>query len=321
MKFIQDNNSTAPVVCPAKIRIGTRSSALALAQAREVKNRLLGAFPEVKQEQIELVPFVTTGDKIQDRNLLEIGGKGLFTKELEEALYAGEIDFAVHSMKDMPDKLPDGQIIPCILEREDHRDAFVSKKYGSIEDLPQGAVVGTSSARRQSQVLALRPDISVVPFRGNVNTRLRKLEEGQVDATFLAVAGLKRLDLGQHITQAVDDNTMIPAIAQGAIGVECLEDNTHIIQVLSKINHHASFVRVFAERSFLKAMEGSCATPLGGLAVFTGDGGLIFRGWLAKTDGSVFYRVQKEGNAGHAAAIGEDAAQEMLSLAADIWPM
>lgn len=320
MKYIQ-SSSEKSVTCPARIRIGTRSSRLAIAQAVEVKNRLLGAFPEIKQDQIELVKFVTTGDKIQDRNLQEIGGKGLFTQELEEALFSGDIDFAVHSMKDMPDTLPDGLVIPCILEREDHRDAFISEKYSSIMDLPQGAKVGTSSVRRQSQLLMLRPDLEVVGFRGNVNTRLKKLHEGQVDATFLAVAGLRRLEMKRHITEIISEDQMLPAIAQGAIGVECVESNLHILQVLSKINHHLSFIRVLAERSFLKAMGGSCATPLGGLATFNEAGELNLRGLLAKPDGSVFYTVEKTGKPADATLLGEQAGQEMLIKAQSIWPM
>lgn len=303
--------------CPASIRIGTRGSALALAQAHEVQHRLLGAFPELTQNQIEIIPIMTTGDRVQDRHLAEIGGKGLFTKEIEEALFAGSIDIAVHSMKDMPDTFPDGLIIECILEREDPRDAFISHKAGTIMQLPCGAVVGTSSTRRQSQLLALRPDLRVVQFRGNVNTRLRKLEEGQVDGTLLAAAGLKRLDMGGSITSLIEPDIMLPAVAQGAIGVQCLEKSEHIRQILTRINHPRSHRRVMAERAFLKGLGGNCTTPMGALADYTGEDTLHLEVMLAKEDGSRIYRATRSGNASDAQAMGIDAAQEILSNTSD----
>jgi len=310
-----DNTNKNPpqVKCPAVIRIGTRKSALAVAQATEVKNRLLGAFPEITQDQIILVKMDTTGDQIQDRHLAEIGGKGLFTKEIEEALAAGEIDMAVHSMKDMPDTLPEGQCIECILEREDPRDAFLSTKAKSIEDLPEGAVIGTSSVRRQSQLLKIRPDLKMVQFRGNVNTRLKKLENGDVDATLLAVAGLKRIDLASKITSELSPDVMLPAVAQGAIGVECLEDNEHILRVLEVINHQDSKYRVTAERGFLKALNGSCSTPIAALADFKEDGTLHLKTMLASVDGKIAHFAEREGDAEDAEAMGIDAGKEVLS--------
>jgi hydroxymethylbilane synthase len=297
-------------VCPAQIRIGTRGSQLALAQANEVKNRLLGAFPELTQEQIEILKITTTGDKLLDKNLAEIGGKGLFTKEVEEALYEEKIDIAVHSMKDMPDKLPEGMIIDCILEREDPRDAFISNKAKNIDDLPEASVVGTSSVRRQSQLLALRPDLNVVPFRGNVVTRLDKLDKGEVDATFLALAGLKRIGLDGRVTSIIEQEQMLPAVAQGAIGVECLQSNEHIQRVLEKINHEPSRVRVEAERAFLIALGGSCTTPIGALAEISGDK-LTLRTLIATPDGKTIHKADRAGTLSDAAAMGEDAGKEL----------
>ncbi len=279
--------------CPAEIKIGTRGSILAVAQAMEVKNRLLGAFPdELTQHQIKIIKITTTGDKIQDRHLAEIGGKGLFTKELEEALYSGEIDVAVHSIKDLPDTLPDGMIMECVLEREDPRDAFISNKVKTLNDLAQGAILGTSSVRRQSQLLRLRPDIKIVPFRGNVNTRLAKLDKGDVDATILAVAGLKRIDLQNRISSYIEPEIILPAVGQGAIGVECLATNIHILKVLEKINHKESEICIKTERSFLKEMGGSCATPIAGFAQITNEGKVHFRALTATVDGKLCHRAE-----------------------------
>jgi hydroxymethylbilane synthase len=312
------NPTDMKVKCPAHIRIGTRASQLAVAQAMEVKNRLLGAFPqELTQDQIELVKIQTTGDRIQTRPLAEIGGKGLFTKEIEEALQSGAVDIAVHSMKDMPDTLPEGMIINCILEREDPRDAFISRDGRTLAELPQGAVVGTSSARRQAQLLRIRPDVKIVPFRGNVNTRLKKLELGEVDATLLAVAGLKRIDLAGRITQAIPVEMMLPAVAQGAIGVECLSRNAHLLDVLEAINHPLSRVQITAERAFLQALGGSCATPIAAFAEIA-DERLTLRGLVASLDGQHVYEVMREGNVADAAAMGVDAGVEVLRNAAGL---
>jgi len=311
MQYIQSSFSKF-VKCPAKIRIGTRKSNLALAQANEVKNRILGAFPDLIQDQIELVTFDTMGDLIQDKHLAEIGGKGLFTKELEESLHEGDIDFAVHSMKDMPYKLPEGIVADCIVEREDSRDAFVSNLASSIESLPEGAVVGTSSIRRHVQIKRSRPDLKIVQFRGNVNTRLRKLDDGEVDATILAVAGLKRLGKEDRITSIIDKDFMMPAVAQGAICIEYLESNPHIGDVLKKINHEISRVCITAERSFLTTLEGSCVTPIGGNAYFEEDGTLFFKGFIADIDGKEFYYAQRRGTSKDAYKMGQEVGKEIL---------
>jgi len=301
------------IQCPAEIRIATRKSQLAVAQAEEVKQHMLNAFPEqLDADRIHIIKMDTTGDNIQDRSLLEIGGKGLFTKELEEALFNGDVDIAVHSMKDMTDSLPEGLIIDCILEREDHRDAFLSPKYKTVQELPKGATIGTSSIRRQSQLLKLRPDLKVVPFRGNVNTRIRKLHDGEVDGTFLAVAGLKRIGLEHEITEIMDTSDMLPAVAQGAIGVESLAENIHIHNVLRVINHGASSRRVLAERAFLKTLGGSCSTPIGGLAEFKPDGLLHMRGMVASPDGKECYFAEKKGEQEEAVKLGIDVAEELL---------
>lgn len=306
------------VRCPAHIRIGTRASRLAVAQAQEVKNRLLGAFPDqLTQHQIEIVKIITTGDKIQDRHLADIGGKGLFTKEIEDGLTSRDIDLAVHSMKDMTADVPDGLFIPCVLEREDPRDAFISLKYKSVQALPEGAVIGTSSVRRQAQILAARPDLKIVPFRGNVLTRLEKLEKGVADATFLAVAGLKRLDMADRVTQAMDAKVMLPAVAQGAIGVEVHRDNHHILQVIGEINHMPSFVCVGAERAFLKELGGSCSTPMGCLATLSGDNKtLVLTAMVASVDGKTTYYATRRGSAADAEAMGKDAGVELKAKGA-----
>ena len=303
-------------VCPAQIRIGTRGSRLAVAQANEVKNRLLGAFPELTVNQIEIIKIKTTGDRLQNENLAEIGGKGLFTKELEEALSAGTIDIAVHSMKDMPDRLPDGMVIECILEREDPREAFISKKAKTLLELPYGAVFGTSSPRRQSQALALRPDLKIVPFRGNVVTRMEKIDRGDVDATMLAVAGLKRIDMGDRITSIMEVEEILPAIAQGAIGIECLEENKHILRVLEKINHQKSKIQVEAERACLIALGGSCTTPIGALAEINGDN-IFFRAMVASMDGKIIHRAERKGKISQAKEMGGNAGKELKEKGKD----
>ena len=306
------------ITLPDKINIGTRGSKLALAQANEVKSRLVQAIPELAEDNIEIVPIITTGDRVQDKNLAEIGGKGLFTKEIEESLQAGIIDIAVHSMKDMPDTLPDGFIIDSILEREDPRDAFISDKAESFEELPEGSVVGTSSVRRQSQILRIRPDLKIVQFRGNVNTRLDKLVRGDVDAIFLANAGLKRLGLEDRITSVVDTDIMLPAVAQGAIGIERLKGNDVIAEIVSRINHQESLIRVSAERSFLQTLGGTCATPIAGLAEIKYNGELYFRGRVVSPDGTKSYDVERTGNSNDAKMIGVDAGKEILAEASDI---
>ena len=301
--------------CPAQIRIGTRNSLLAIAQASEVKNRLLGAYPELTQNQIEIIKIVTTGDKLFNKNLATIGGKGLFTKELEDALSENKIDIAVHSMKDMPYKLPEKMKIACILEREDARDAFISLNTNSIKELPKGAVIGTSSLRRKAQMLRIRNDIKIVPFRGNIHTRIKKLQEKQVDATILAFAGLKRSDMTSHIKYIFSEEEILPAIGQGAIGIECLEKYQHIIAMLEKFNHHESFLEIKAERAFLRKMQGSCVTPLAGIGKIIDDDKFSFKAILFSEDGTESYEVKKQGNLSDAKDMCESSAQQIIKNA------
>ncbi|KAB2939228.1 MAG: hydroxymethylbilane synthase [Hyphomicrobium sp.] len=296
-----------------KIRIGTRGSPLALAQARQVAARLAAAHG-LPAEQCELVIIKTTGDRVTDRPLIEAGGKGLFTKELEEALFSGAIDLAVHSMKDMPAQIPAGLGIAAILPREDPRDAFVSVKYASFEKLPSGAVIGTSSPRRQAQALRLRPDLRVVPFRGNVETRLRKLAEGVADATFLACAGLNRLGLAQHVTNVMSTEAMLPAVAQGAIGIEIRLNDAAAARLLAPLNDAPTAQCVAAERAYLAQLEGSCRTPIAGHAELHG-GKLRLRGQILATDGTRAYEGERTGNPEVAVALGEQVAAEVLERA------
>lgn len=292
-----------------RIKIGTRGSPLALAQARETSARLVAAHG-LSPEDIEIIPISTTGDRIKDRPLAEIGGKGLFTKEIEEALLAGEIHLAVHSMKDMPAVLPAGLTITTILPREDPRDAFLSPVANSIEELRIGATVGSSSVRRTAQLLRFRPDLKSVQFRGNVETRLRKLAEGVADATFLACAGLNRLGLSDKITRAMPIEIMLPAIAQGAIGIEIREDDEATRALLASINHYESHAAVACERAFLKALDGSCRTPIAGHATLNGKT-LSFRGHALTLDGIHCFETTREGAVEDAARMGEDAGQEV----------
>ena len=266
------------------LKIGTRGSPLALAQASETRARLAEAF-DLPHEAFQIVVIKTTGDRVLDRPLKEIGGKGLFTREIEEAMLSGEIDIAVHSMKDMPVEQPGGLALDCYLPREDVRDAFVSLAHGGLADLPQGAVVGTSSLRRRSQLLARRPDLQVVEFRGNVQTRLKKLEDGVAEATFLAMAGLNRLGMAEVPRSAIDTADMLPAVAQGAIGIERREDDARCAEMLAAIHDRETGERLACERAFLAALDGSCETPIGGLAELEG-GEIRLRGEILRTDGS-----------------------------------
>ena len=297
----------------ASIRIGTRGSPLAMAQAHEVQARLAKAHG-LPLTAISITVIKTTGDQILDRPLAEIGGKGLFTKEIEDALLANEIDVAVHSMKDMQTGLPDGLKVGAVLPREDVRDAFISLKYTNIEALPQGTVVGTSSLRRQAQLLHVRPDLKVIGFRGNVQTRLKKLQDGGADATFLAVAGLKRLGLEDRITSAVPIAQMLPAVAQGAIGLEIRADDERTADLIAPLNDEASALAVTAERAFLARLEGSCRTPIAGHAHLA-DGKLLFSGQVLSPDGKKDYAVSRHGTPAQALAVGLDAADDVLSHA------
>ncbi|MEH6360607.1 MAG: hydroxymethylbilane synthase [Amylibacter sp.] len=292
------------------IKIGTRGSPLALAQAYETRDRLMAAHG-LDEARFEVVAIKTTGDRVQDRPLGEIGGKGLFTKEIEDALLDGSIDLAVHSMKDMPVEQPDGLVLDCYLPREDVRDAFVSLKYTSIGDLPKGAKLGSSSLRRRAQILHMRPDIKVVEFRGNVQTRLRKLDEGVADATFLAMAGLNRLGNANIAQSAVEVDKILPAVAQGAIGIERRADNARIHTMLSAIADADTATRLAAERAFLKALDGSCQTPIAGLATLDGDT-VILKGQILRTDGSDQVSDKISGPASDGPALGQELAATLL---------
>lgn len=297
----------------ARIRIGTRGSPLALAQAHEVRDRLAKAHG-LSEDAIAITIIKTTGDRVTDRPLSDIGGKGLFTKEIEDALFANEIDVAVHSMKDMQTALPDGLAIGAVLPREDPRDAFISLKYANIGALPPGAVVGTSSLRRKSQVLSVRPDLKVIDFRGNVETRLKKLKDGIAEATFLAVAGLNRLGLADRITAIVPAEAMLPAAAQGAIGLEIRADDQEAAALVAPLNDASTALAVTAERAFLARLEGSCRTPIAGHAIIEGDR-LSFRGQVLSVDGKQRYDVSRTGPSDAAREIGIAAADEILSKA------
>lgn len=295
------------------IKIGTRGSPLALAQAHETRDRLCAAH-DLDPALIDVIVISTTGDQIQNRPLAEIGGKGLFTKELEEQLHDGNIDMAVHSMKDMPAVLPDGLEICCLLEREDPRDAFMSPVAKSIAGLPQGATVGSSSVRRAAQLLHVRPDLQIVQFRGNVQTRLRKLDEGVAAATFLACAGLNRLGMSHLVTDAIDPEIMLPAVAQGAIGIEIASSNERAHALLEPLNHQATAICIEAERAFLIELDGSCRTPLAGHATLN-DNVVSFSAMALTLDGQKVFRASRTGTADQAGRMGLDAAEEIRALA------
>ncbi|MBP2301722.1 hydroxymethylbilane synthase [Azospirillum picis] len=296
------------------LRIGTRGSPLALAQAHETRDRLIAAHPHLAAPgAIEIVVFKTTGDRILDRTLAEAGGKGLFTKELEEALFDGRADLAVHSMKDVPTALPDGLEIATLLPREDPRDAFFARTGSGLADLPPGAVVGTAGLRRQAQVLELRPDLTVVPLRGNVQTRLSKLDAGEVDATLLALAGLRRLGLTDRITAVLEPETMLPAVAQGAIGIEIRSADDATRALLAPLNCDETMVRVTAERALLAALDGSCRTPIAALATLDGDA-LHLRAKVLSHDGRSIFRTERRGTAAEAESLGTDAGEEIRAL-------
>jgi len=299
-----------------KYRIGTRGSPLALAQAYETRDRLLKAHPEkLTEDDLEIVVIKTTGDQIQDRALSEVGGKGLFVKEIEEALIRGDIDLAVHSMKDMETTLPDELVIDCILPREDPRDAFISASGESLDDLAAGSIVGTSSLRRQAQILNRRPDLKVCLFRGAVDTRLRKLSEGQADATLLACAGLRRLKKEHVITHALEAEEMLPAVAQGAIGIEHRSADRVMGELLDAINHAESRCRVNAERAMLAELDGSCRTPIAGHAVLTADNQIHLRASLFSPDGVERFDVEGTSNIEDSVALGKRLGTELREKA------
>jgi hydroxymethylbilane synthase len=295
------------------LRIGSRGSPLALVQAREVQSRLAAACG-LDPARIEIKVIRTTGDAIQDRPLSEAGGKGLFTKEIEEALLSGAIDLAVHSSKDMTTVLPAGLVLSAFLPREDARDAFISRKAKSLRELPRGAVVGTASLRRQALVKRARPDLAVVPLRGNVETRLRKIEAGEADATLLAVAGLKRLGLLAAATALLDIDEFLPAVGQGAIGIETRADDAATRALVARIDDADTATALAAERAFLAVLDGSCRTPIGGHARVSA-GAVRFRGMIVKPDGSEAFEVLREGRREQAAELGADAGRELKSRA------
>ena len=300
-----------------ELRIGSRASPLARFQAEAVRAALAAAHPGLAAPgAIELRTIRTTGDKERDRALAEIGGKGLFTKEIEEALLAGAIDLAVHSMKDMPTWPPEGLVIAGQLAREDPRDALIANGVGAIEGLAAGAIVGTASPRRTAQLLMRRPDLRVVLFRGNVHTRLRKLAAGEVDATLLAVAGLKRLGMMEKAGASVlDPSVMLPAVGQGAICIECRARDDRVRALVAPINHAPTEIAVVCERAMLAALDGSCRTPIAGYAVLDGDGGLHLRGLVVRPDGGAAHRASRRGPASDAAALGADVGRELKAAA------
>jgi hydroxymethylbilane synthase len=298
---------------PASIRIGTRGSPLALWQANHVRDRLIEthAFGE---DEIALQIITTSGDQIQDRPLADVGGKGLFTKEIDEALLRGDVALAVHSMKDLPTVLPEDICVAAVLLRADVRDAFLSPKAASLADLPSGAVVGTSSLRRGAQVRRLRPDLRVIDFRGNVETRLRKLDEGVADATLLAKAGLDRLGLADKVTAVLSAEEMLPAVAQGAIAIASHKNDAHTKALLAPLNDEATATAVACERAFLAFLDGSCRTPIAGLARVE-RGELHFRGLILSPGGAEWHDVEVTGAAERMEELGREAGEDVLARA------
>ncbi|GMP64769.1 hypothetical protein CsSME_00025890 [Camellia sinensis var. sinensis] len=303
----------------ALIRIGTRGSPLALAQAYETRDKLMATHSELAEEgAIQIVIIKTTGDKILSQPLADIGGKGLFTKEIDEALINAEIDIAVHSMKDVPTYLPDKTILPCNLPREDVRDAFISLSTASLAELPAGSTVGTASLRRKSQILHRYPSLNVLEnFRGNVQTRLRKLNDGVVQATLLALAGLKRLNMTENVTAILSMDDMLPAVAQGAIGIACRSNDDKMANYIASLNHEETRLAVACERAFLEALDGSCRTPIAGYACRDEDGNCIFKGLVASPDGTRVLETSRQGPYAYEDMVlmGKDAGKELLSRA------
>lgn len=295
------------------VRIATRKSPLALWQAEFVRDSLKAMHPDI---DVELVKMVTQGDKILDTPLAKVGGKGLFVKELEMGMLQGDADMAVHSMKDVPVEFPDGLHLAVICEREDPRDAFVSNNYDKIEDLPEGARVGTSSLRRMCQIRNWRSDLQIMDLRGNVNTRLRKLDENEYDAIILACAGLKRLGFDERIRVHLDPGFSLPAIGQGAVGIECRSDDDFINELIAPLNHPATRTRVLAERAMNNRLEGGCQVPIGGYAELDG-GTLLIRGLVGRPDGSEMVRGEIAGRAEEAEFLGKTLAEDLLGRGAD----
>ncbi|GER33881.1 porphobilinogen deaminase, partial [Striga asiatica] len=329
---VEENTETKTAV----IRIGTRGSCsdfefmcvlnghvmdspLALAQAYETRDKLISSHPELTEDgAIQIVVIKTTGDKIVSQPLADIGGKGLFTKEIDEALINGDIDIAVHSMKDVPTYLPEKTVLPCNLPREDVRDAFICLNANSLPELPAGSVVGTASLRRKSQLLYRYPSLKVLEnFRGNVQTRLRKLNEGVVQATLLALAGLKRLNMTENVTTVLSIDDMLPAVAQGAIGIACRCDDDKMATYLASLNHEDTRLAVVCERAFLEKLDGSCRTPIAGYARRDEDGNCVFKALVASPDGTQVLETSRRGPYAYEDMIkmGVDAGEELLSRA------
>ncbi len=297
---------------PSALRIATRSSPLAVWQAEYVQKRLEAAHPDLR---VELVPIKTQGDKILDTPLAKIGGKGLFIKELEEAMLDGRADIAVHSMKDVPMELPEGMALPVVCERDDPRDAFVSGKYGHLDELPHGARLGTSSLRRQALAKARRPDLEVLSLRGNVQTRLGKLDAGEFDAILLAAAGLKRLGLHERIRCELEADVMLPSVGQGAVGIECREDDPELHALLATLEDTDSRDRITAERAMNRRLEGGCQVPIAGFALLDGDE-LWLRGAVASEDGTRILRSESRAPRADAAGLGLRVAEDLLDQGA-----
>jgi hydroxymethylbilane synthase len=297
---------------PAKLVIASRESALAMWQAEHIRDRLRALYP---QTEVSILGMTTQGDQILNVTLSKIGGKGLFVKELETALEEGRADIAVHSLKDVPMVLPQGFMLACIGEREDPRDAFVSNNHANLQALPAGSVVGTSSLRRESQLRARFPHLKVEPLRGNVQTRLRKLDEGQYAAIILAAAGLKRLGLGNRIRNIIESSDSLPAVGQGALGIECRADRADLVKVLAPLHHVDTAACVFAERAMSRRLSGSCQVPLGGFAEVSGDK-LRMRGFVATPDGKRMLRAERTGSASDPELLGNEVAQDLLAQGA-----
>lgn len=297
------------------IRIATRKSPLALWQAEEVARRILVNHPDV---EVELIRLITQGDRILDTPLAKVGGKGLFVKELEVGMLKGEADIAVHSMKDVPMAFPEGLYLPVILPREDPRDAFVSNHYANLAQLPENARVGTSSMRRQCQLKARYPGFELLDLRGNVNTRLAKLDAGEYDAIILAAAGLKRLGFVDRITDLIDPKDSLPAVGQGAIGIECRVDDADVMTLIEELNDHDTLVRVTAERAFNTRLNGGCQVPIAGYAQLVDADTLHLRGLVGEPDGSKIYQAEVTGRAKDAEALGVELAERVLEQGAGV---
>ena len=306
------NQVSTPHPAPAKIVIASRESALAMWQAEHIRDRLRLLYP---QTAVSILGMTTQGDQILDVTLSKIGGKGLFVKELETALENGSADIAVHSLKDVPMHLPEGFVLACIGEREDPRDAFVSNKFDNLASLPAGSVVGTSSLRRESQLRARFPHLDIQPLRGNVQTRLRKLDEGQYAAIILAAAGLKRLGLGERIRAVISSDESLPAVGQGALGIETRSDRPELKALLAPLHHADTSACVLAERAMSRALAGSCQVPLGGFAEVQGKQ-LRMRGFVASPDGSKMLRAEQIGSISSPEALGNAVADALLKQGA-----